>query len=221
MGGGPLAALGRSALVTSWIEQLIEQMGYLGIAFLMFLENVFPPIPSEVIMPLSGYTASRGELSFWGVVLAGTLGTFAGALLWYYVGRFIDEDRLRRFTGKHGRWLTMSKRDLDRVDKWFEKSGTWAILIGRVVPTIRTLISVPAGIFCMPLAKFVPFTLAGTFAWNLFLAWLGQRLGQNYETVETYLGPVSMAIVAAIVLYYIYRVITFDADAGQDRRQKS
>lgn len=195
--------------MTSWIESLITHLGYAGIALLMFIENVFPPIPSEIIMPLAGYTAGRGHLNIWLVIAAGTVGTFFGALLWYYVGRWLDEDRMRSWTRRHGRWLTMTVRDLNRVDRWFDRSGQWAVLIGRVIPTIRTLISVPAGIFRMPLHTFCLFTFFGSLAWNAALALIGRSLGQNYEAVDTYLGPVSMTVLAVILLYYLYRLVTF------------
>ncbi|MBZ6378404.1 alkaline phosphatase [Pacificimonas flava] len=198
--------------MTAWIEQLIADMGYIGIALLMFLENVFPPIPSELIMPLAGFTSARGELNIYGVIAAGTIGTFFGALIWYYVGHLLDEDKLRRWTGRHGRWLGMSRRELEKVDYWFDTKGRWAVLFGRVVPTIRTLISVPAGAFRMPLRTFVPYTFFGSLAWNTLLTFVGRGLGENYEAVESYIGPVSMAIIAAMVLGYLYRVATFEPD---------
>lgn len=199
--------------MTAWIEELITGMGYPGIAFLMLLENVFPPIPSEVIMPLAGYTAANSsELTMTGVILAGTLGSVVGMYFWYVVGRAFGEDRLRRVVQKHGRWLTMRERDFDRVNAWFDRGGRIAVGVGRCVPTIRTLISVPAGLFEMPLRWFLPLTSAGVFVWDAVLAWLGYRLGDNYAQIDAYLGPVSIAITGLIVGIYLYRVAVFSPD---------
>ncbi|MEO0499890.1 MAG: DedA family protein [Pseudomonadota bacterium] len=196
--------------MTDWIEHMIESAGYLGIAFLMFLENLFPPIPSEVIMPLAGYTAARGDgLSLAGVILAGSLGSLLGMTFWYYVGRVVGENRLKAFAARHGRWLTLRPRDIERVDRWFHDGGRWAILVGRCIPTIRTLISVPAGIFGMRLRSFLVLTFIGVAIWDAALAWLGWTLGGDYAAIDRYLGPVSLAIVAAILVFYLYRVATF------------
>ncbi|MBV7255164.1 DedA family protein [Pacificimonas sp. WHA3] len=196
--------------MTDWIEQLIAQAGYSGIAFLMFLENLFPPIPSEVIMSLAGYAAAQGNgLSLTGVIVSGSLGSLIGMTFWYYVGRWFSQERLRELVLRHGRWLTIGVRELDRIDYWFEHGGRWAIMIGRCVPTIRTLISVPAGIFAMPLRVFLPLTFIGVSAWNAALAWLGYQLGGEYQAIEQYLGPVSLAVIAAMVAFYLWRVATF------------
>ena len=148
------------------ITSLIAQTGYLGIALLMLAENLFPPIPSELIMPLAGFTAARGELSLLGVLLAGTIGSLAGALLWYEVGRRIGVERLRRWAGCYGRWFTMAPEQVDRAVAWFQRHGALAVLVGRLVPAIRTLISVPAGIAGMKLPAFLAWTTAGTALWT-------------------------------------------------------
>jgi membrane protein DedA with SNARE-associated domain len=192
-----------------WIINLIERMGYLGIALLMFLENLFPPIPSELIMPLSGFTASRGNLNIAGVILAGTLGSVAGALFWYYVGRWVGEDRLKHWADRHGRWITMTAREVEKADRWFDRHCHWAVLIGRLIPTVRTLISIPAGIFEMGLRRFLIFSTVGTLIWSGALAGAGYALGSQYETVSRYLGPVSTGIVVLIAAAYVYRVATF------------
>jgi membrane protein DedA with SNARE-associated domain len=192
-----------------WIINLIERMGYLGIALLMFLENLFPPIPSELIMPLSGFTASRGNLNIAGVILAGTLGSIAGALFWFYVGRWVGDDRLKRWADRHGRWITMTARDVEKADRWFDRHCHWAVLGGRLIPTVRTLISIPAGIFEMGLRRFLIFSTVGTLIWSAALAGAGYALGSEYETVSRYLGPVSTGVVVLIAAVYLYRVVTF------------
>lgn len=200
--------------MADWIRDLVEQGGYLAIAFLMFLENVFPPIPSEVIMPLAGSTAQTGDLNIFAVIAAGCFGSLLGALLWYGVGRKLGDERLKRWAAKHGRWLTLSPEDIDKADRWFEKYGSTAIFFGRLIPTVRTLIAIPAGIFKMPLAKFIPLTLAGTVFWEGALAYAGYALGDQYQKIESFLNPATTAILVGLVLYYIYRVVTFDRQRG-------
>lgn len=195
--------------MTEWITGLMEDMGYLGIVLLMFLENLFPPLPSEVIMPMAGFTASGGELSLAGVLIAGTAGTLSGALFWYGVARWLGEKRLKRWAGRHGRWITLSPKDIDALDQWFAAHSRWAVPVGHLVPGIRTLISIPAGIFGMGLPRFMLLTLAGAGAWTSALGLAGYALGSRYEEVERYLGPASTAIMAVILLWYLYRVATF------------
>lgn len=202
--------------MTDWITCLIEQMGYLGIALLMFLENLFPPLPSEVIMPLAGFTASNGELTIAGVLLAGTAGTLAGALFWYSVAKKLGEERLKRWADRHGRWITLSPQDIERIDKWFEAHSRWAVPLGHLVPGIRTLISIPAGIFGMSLPRFIALTLLGAGVWTSALGLAGYALGSGYDQVERYLGPASTAIMVAILVWYLYRVATFRRSSSGD-----
>jgi membrane protein DedA with SNARE-associated domain len=196
-----------------WITGFVERSGYFGIALLMFLENVFPPIPSELIMPLAGFTAARGDLSLVGVILAGSVGSLAGALLWYGIGRWLGLERLKRFAARHGRWLTLSPGDIDKAQGFFQRHGGKAVLLGRLVPGVRTLISVPAGIVAMPLPAFLLWTGIGTVAWTALLAGAGYLLESQYARVEGWVSPVSNVIMGAIVLFYLYRVVTFRADA--------
>ena len=191
----------------AWIAQLIEKTGYLGVALLMFLENVFPPIPSELIMPMAGFTAARGDLRFVGIVLAGTAGSVAGALLWYYVGTLVTAARLKAWAGKHGRWLTLKPQDIDKASAWFGKHGGKAVLFGRLVPTVRTLISVPAGIFAMSRRKFLALTVLGSGIWSTALTAAGYLLEDRYEQVGRYLNPVATGVVAIIVGVYVYRLM--------------
>lgn len=195
--------------MTEWITNLIEKSGYAGIALLMFLENLFPPLPSEVIMPMAGFTASQGELSIAGVLAAGTVGTLAGAIFWYSVAKWLGEERLKRWADRHGRWITLSPKDIDRIDDWFDAHARWAVPLGHLVPGIRTLISIPAGLFDMPPARFVLLTTLGAGVWTSALGLAGYVLGKQYDAVEQWLGPASTVIMAAILLYYIYRVATF------------
>ncbi|MFC3230605.1 DedA family protein [Marinibaculum pumilum] len=199
-----------------WVTGFLEQSGYGGIAVLMLLENVFPPIPSELIMPFAGYAASRGDLQIVPVILAGTLGTVAGALFWYYVGRWLGLERLQRFADRHGRWLTLSPKEVVRADRWFDRFGIWAVLFGRLLPAIRTLISVPAGLSGMRLLPFLLATTAGSAAWTAFLALLGYFMGSEYQAIETWLNPVSDVVIGLMIAWYLYRVATFGRGQGRD-----
>ena len=189
------------------LVEFFEGAGYAGIVALMFLENLFPPIPSEVIMPLAGFQAAKGETSLPLVIASGTLGSVLGAIFWYYVGRWIGVERLKAFAARHGRLLTVSPRDIDKVDQAFDRHSGAAILIGRMVPAIRTLISVPAGMFEMTLPRFILFTTIGSALWTGLLASAGYGLESEYERIAGYLDPATWLILGSIILFYLYRVI--------------
>lgn len=194
---------------SDWIVEVIHQGGYLGVAALMFAENVFPPIPSEVVMPVAGLAASRGELMLGAVIAAGTAGALAGQLFWYWVGYRVGEEGLKAFAARHGRWITMTPRDVDRADAWFDRHGATAVLIGRLIPGVRTLISLPAGLSEMPLRRFLVSSAIGTTAWTAALASAGYTLGEQFEGVSSRVGPVSAGVLIAIACWYIYRLLTF------------
>jgi len=196
--------------LTDWIERIVETMGIFGIALLMFLENVFPPIPSELIMPLAGVVAARGETNIVLVILAGSIGSLAGATFWYGVGRLFDHEFVKRLADRYGRWLTVTREDLDKADDWFDRYGHWAVLFGRLIPTIRTLISVPAGFSEMPITRFLVYSSIGTAIWTSLLALAGYWLGGNYELVETWIDPFSIAVVILVVVIYLWRLVTFN-----------
>jgi membrane protein DedA with SNARE-associated domain len=174
----------------------------------MVVENVFPPIPSEVIMPLAGFMAMQGRLALFGVILAGTLGSVLGAVPLYYLGRKIGDERLKALADSHGRWLTVSREDLDKAGQWFDRHGGMAVLLCRLVPGIRSLISIPAGIKGMPLVPFLLFTTIGAGLWTALLACAGYWLGRNFRQVEAYLDPLSYVVLAVIVVFYVWRVVT-------------
>ncbi|WP_094556184.1 DedA family protein [Synechococcus sp. 1G10] len=174
--------------------------GYGAIFGAMFLENLFPPIPSELIMPLGGFYVQQGQLAFVPVVLAGLAGTVLGALPWYGVGRLVNEERIERWLERHGRWIGISPQELHRSRTWFNRHGTALVFWGRLVPGIRTLISVPAGIEMMPLVPFLLWTTAGSLIWTLLLTVAGMALGKGYTNVEVWLEPVAQAIKVLLVL---------------------
>lgn len=198
-----------------WITGLVERTGYLGVALLMLAENVFPPIPSELIMPMAGFAAARGELSAVGVVTAGVVGSLLGALLWYHVGRWVGLERLRRWAGQHGRWLTISPGEVDGAAAWFDRHGGKAVLVGRLIPAVRTLVSVPAGVAGMPLPGFLAYSALGTALWTALLTAAGYLLEDQYRKVGEYLDPVSNVVLGLVVLGYLYRVVTFRRHAAR------
>jgi membrane protein DedA with SNARE-associated domain len=159
--------------MSEWIVNTMDSLGYGGIALLMFLENLFPPIPSELIMPLAGFTVAQGKMEMIPVLAAGIFGTVLGAFPWYYLGKFIDEQRLEHLADKYGKWITVSSGDIRKVNTWFTRHGTKAVFLGRLVPGIRTLISLPAGVNNMPLAPFVIYSTLGTTLWTCFLTFAG------------------------------------------------
>ncbi|MAM87119.1 MAG: alkaline phosphatase [unclassified Hahellaceae] len=193
-----------------FVISLVERTGYFGIALLMFAENVFPPIPSELIMPLGGYVAAKGELNVIVVVIAGSFGSLLGAMFWYYIGRMVGADRLKRWASRHGRWLALSPHEIDAARNWFQRHGWAAVFFGRMVPGIRTLISVPAGMAEMKLLPFLLYSAAGTILFTALLTGAGFLLENNFELIGKYMNPVSNVVVIGLVLGYIYRVLTFD-----------
>jgi membrane protein DedA with SNARE-associated domain len=197
--------------VFEWIVGFVESGGYLPIALLMLAENLFPPIPSELIMPLAGFAAARGELGLASAVLAGSAGSLLGALFWYGVGRRIGAERLRLWAERHGRWLTLSPADVDRARRWFRLRGGLAVLIGRLIPAVRTLISAPAGIAAMPLGRFLALSALGTILWTGLLAGAGYLLGENHQAAAGWLAPFTDAVLAVAAAVYVYRFVTFRA----------
>ncbi len=192
-----------------WMTGLVESSGYLGIALLMFAENLFPPIPSELIMPLAGFNAARGPQEILWVIVSGSIGSLAGAFFWYGIGRWIGCPRLKRWSERHGRLLTLAPEEVERSYDWFNRHGGIAVFIGRLLPAMRTLISVPAGMARMNLVPFLLYSTAGTVLWTSFLALAGYWLESGYTAVAEYLDPVSTAVVVVLLAVYLWRVATF------------
>ena len=192
--------------MASWIIAFISSTGYWGILLLMLVENVFPPIPSELIMPLAGFMVAQDKLTFLGATLAGMAGSVIGALPFYYGGKKLGEERVKRFADRHGRWLTVSGQDIERASRWFDRHGGAAVFLCRLIPGVRSLISVPAGIARMNFVKFLFYTSIGTALWAGLLAYVGYVLGSNFTKVGEYLDPVSWIVFGAIAVLYVARV---------------
>lgn len=192
-----------------FITKFLESSGYLGVFALMALENVFPPIPSELIMPFAGFVAARGDLHVAGVLIAGTAGSIAGALPWYYAAKIYGKERLEKFADKHARWMTVTHGEIDHALEAFDRHGRKVVLFGRLIPAIRTLISVPAGLACMPMAQFLLYSTIGSLIWTGILTAAGYLLESQYERVSQYVDPVSKGILILLVGWYLYRVATW------------
>ena len=190
-----------------WIIRLVDQGGYWGVALLMFLETVFPPVPSEVIMTVAGVSASRGTMNLAGVIGAGTAGAMLGNYLWFWLAIKFGSDRLHRFADLHGRWLTLNWKEIERGQELFQKHGSVIVLIARMLPTLRSLISIPAGIFGMSHRRFLVFSAIGTAGWSAALAGAGYALGSQFADVEKILGPLSTAIILLIIFGYFWRLV--------------
>ncbi|QDT16212.1 DedA family protein [Alienimonas californiensis] len=204
----------------SWITDTLQSWGYAGAAVLMLLENVFPPIPSEVVMPAAGAAAKAGGYSLTLMIVAGTVGSVLGQLAWYGVARRVGTERFRGWVERHGHWLGTSPRDVERADAWFDRYGLWAVTIGRLVPGVRTLISVPAGLSEMGLTRFLIGTAIGTTIWTALLAGVGYWLADTQETIKSGLNYVGMAVVAALLLAFLYRAISRHRELRREQAER-
>ena len=194
--------------MSDWVVRLIDQSGYLGIGFLMFLETIFPPIPSEVIMPVAGVAAGQGKLQYWLVVASGTTGAMLGNIVWYLAARALGLDRLHPIIDRWGRWLTITWPEVQRADRWFREHGMLFVFLGRLVPTVRSLVSVPAGLLHMQFRRFLAASIIGTAGWTALLALAGFKLGENYERIDDFIGPASNAVLVTLAIGYAWRVWT-------------
>jgi len=194
--------------MSDWVVRLIEQSGYLGVGFLMFLETIFPPIPSEVIMPVAGVAAAQGKLGFIPVVASGTAGAMLGNTVWYLAARALGVERLKPVIRDYGRWLTISWPEVQRAQRWFALHGMAFVLLGRLVPTIRSLVSVPAGLLKLRFRTFFIASLVGTAVWTAVLAGAGYKLQENVSEVGRMIGPVSNAILIVLAAGYAWRLWT-------------
>lgn len=191
------------ARIIEFAQDIVRTGGYPGIVFVMALENVFPPIPSEVVMPLAGFLVAEGEFSFIGIWVAGTLGSVIGAVILYYIGLLAGEPLMRSFIRRYGKWFTISEQEFDRALDFFGKYGEIVIFFGRLIPIIRSLISIPAGMDKMSLPRFLLFTTLGTAVWSGALGFAGLQLGENWAEVETFIAQYQDVVVVLLVLLVV------------------
>ena len=198
-----------SSLAT-WVQDIIEQLGYVGVALLVVAENVFPPIPSEIVLPFAGFVAQRGSESVVIMILAATIGSVVGALIMYWIAAVIGDERLHAFTRKFGKWVQIREADLTRAEEWFDRHATSAVLIGRCVPLIRSVVSIPAGFRRMKLVPYIAYTFLGSLVWNILLIGAGALLGDNWERVGDVMSPiqklVELTVVVAVAVFAWLRV---------------
>lgn len=180
------------------VAETVETLGYLGVGLMVALESLFPPIPSELVLPLGGFVAGRGDASYVGMVLAATIGSLVGAWALYGLSAAIGPVRLHAFVVRYGRWFRLGEKDLRRAEAWFDRRSDAAVLVGRCIPLVRSIVSVPAGFRRMPIGRFTVLTAAGSAVWNAALIGAGAILGERWHKVGDVMGLVQGAVLVAI-----------------------
>jgi membrane protein DedA with SNARE-associated domain len=196
--------LGLLGELTNWAKDIVESAGYIGVFFMIVAENVFPPIPSEAILPLAGFLAGEGRFWLPWVIVAATLGAVVGALILYYLAYAFGERRVRWLIDRYGKWFAISGKDLDTANAWFDRHGHTAVFLCRMVPIVRSIVSLPAGLRQMPLVPFILYTALGSGLWNSLLIILGFWLGDNWEEVGHVIDYVEYPIYAAILIAVVW-----------------
>ena len=216
--------------LANWVQDVINQFGYLGVALLVVIENVFPPIPSEIVLPFAGFVAQQGasavnatagaaqsDSTVVGMMIAATVGSVVGALILYFVSAAIGPERLRGFVERFGKWFGVKSSDLVRAEEWFDRRSSAAVLVGRCVPLIRSIVSIPAGFRRMKLTSFVVLTAIGSAVWNIALIGAGAVLGDQWERVGEYVGVFQWLVIAAVLLL----LVRFVVSRLKNRRQQN
>lgn len=186
--------------LATWVQDVIESLGYLGVALLVIAENLFPPIPSEIVLPFAGFVARRGDGSVVVMVLAATVGSVVGALILYAIAAAIGPERIHSFVVRFGKWFGVKESDMVRAEEWFDRRSNAAVLVGRCVPLIRSLVSIPAGFRRMNFARFALLTAIGSAVWNIALIGAGAALGDQWDRVGDYVGIFQWVVIAALVV---------------------
>lgn len=194
----------------NWITDFMSEFGYFGVFLLIMLENIFPPIPSEVILTFGGFMTTFSNMTVLGVIIAATLGAVAGAIILFGIGKLLNVERLEKIIDRYGRILRLTKEDIHKADNWFDRYGIWTVLFCRVVPLIRSLISIPAGMSDMKFGTFLLFTTIGTIIWNTVLVLVGAAVGDNWESIVSYMdiySNITYAVLGvggiAVVVWYL------------------
>lgn len=193
----------------NWLTDVMNEFGYIGIMFLIAIENIFPPIPSEVILTFGGFITTTSDLTMTGVVIAATAGSMVGAIVLYIIGLQLNVPRLEKIVDRWGHILRITKEDIHKADAWFDKYGPWTVFFCRFVPLIRSLISIPAGMSNMNVGLFLSFTLLGTLIWNVVLVYLGATVGASWEVIVEYTDFYSKVIYVVLAILFIAVVIWY------------
>jgi membrane protein DedA with SNARE-associated domain len=207
--------------LANWVQDVINQFGYFGVALLVVIENVFPPIPSEIVLPFAGFVAQQGasavnatadtaqsDTTVIGMMIAATVGSVVGALILYFVSAAIGPERLRGFVERFGKWFGVKSSDLVRAEEWFDRRSVAAVLVGRCVPLIRSIVSIPAGFRRMKLTSFVVLTAIGSAVWNIALIGAGAVLGDQWERVGEYVGVFQWLVIVAVLVLLVRFVVS-------------
>ena len=210
--------------LANWVQDIINQFGYFGVALLVVIENIFPPIPSEIVLPFAGFVAQQGsagvaqsDTSVIGMMIAATIGSVVGALILYVISSAIGPERLRAFVQRFGRWFGVKQTDLLRAEAWFDRRSFVAVLVGRCVPLIRSIVSIPAGFRRMKLTSFILLTAVGSAVWNIALIGAGALLGDQWERVGEYVGVFQWLVIGAILVV----LVRFVYSKLQNRRRQN
>ncbi len=193
----------------NWITEVMNTYGYIGILLLIALENIFPPIPSEVILTFGGFMTTTSNMSIIGVIIASTIGSLVGAIVLYGIGLLLDVNRLERIVDKWGHILRLTSKDIEKANAWFHKFGVWAVFLGRLVPLVRSLISIPAGMAHMNFWVFLLFTTLGSLIWNSILVSVGAAVGTSWSTIVGYMDTYSNVVLLLLVVFFVLFIILF------------
>lgn len=192
-----------------WLIDIMNEYGYWGILLLIALENIFPPIPSEIILTFGGFMTNTSNLNVIGVILSATAGSVIGAMILYWVGLQLDVKRMEKVIDKWGHILRLSKNDIHKADAWFDKYGPWTVFFCRFIPLIRSLISIPAGMSNMNIGMFLLFTTLGTFIWNIVLVNLGAYFGASWDVIARYMDVYSKVIYVVLIMLFLVFIVIY------------
>ena len=191
-----------------FVISIMNQFGYFGIFFLIFIENIFPPIPSEVVLLFGGFMTTYSKLNLFGMIIFSTLGSTVGAIVLYYIGKILNKERLKKIvSGKIGKVLRLKASDIEKADKWFDTKGNKTVFFCRFIPVVRSLISIPAGMSEMIMSKFLIYTITGSLIWNTVLLFVGSKVGENWKKIEQVMSQYSHIILIILIIAFIGLVI--------------
>ena len=191
-----------------FVISIMNQLGYFGIFFLIFIENIFPPIPSEVVLFFGGFMTTYSKLNLFGMIIFSTLGSTVGAIVLYYIGKILNKERLKKIvSGKIGKVLRLKASDIEKADKWFDTKGNKTVFFCRFIPVVRSLISIPAGMSEMIMSKFLLYTITGSLIWNTVLLFVGSKVGENWKKIEQIMSQYSHIILIILIIAFIGFVI--------------
>ncbi len=204
----------------TWITEVMNTYGYFGILLLIALENIFPPIPSEVILTFGGFMTTTSNMSIIGVIIFSTIGSLVGAVALYGIGLLIDVNRLEKIVDKWGHILRLTSKDIDKANAWFHKFGVWAVFFGRLVPLVRSLISIPAGMAHMNFGVFLLFTTVGSLIWNSVLVYVGAAVGASWSTIVGYMNTYSNVVLLLLIVLFVLFIIFYMIKRAKPYHQK-